>query len=159
MGEGAVVGALRMGYFCLQVKDHPVIQTLLQLRNAAGAPLARTHAHTQLRARTRRPQTAPARHATCPETRREIWMPTLNVWYAQYSQYPTVPEGAETTPKQHRQAISSLRFCAGTTLEKLRPVDSKLKYQVSPSRASHVRLLECAKGLADRTMHACGLGL
>jgi hypothetical protein len=115
VGEGAVVGALRMGYVCLQVKDHPVIQTLLQLRNAAGAPLARTHAHTQLRARTRRPQTAPARHATCPETRREIWMPTLNVWYAryaQYSQYPTVPEGAETTQKQHRQAMSSLRFCA-----------------------------------------------
>ncbi len=51
MGEGAVVGALRMGYFCLQVKDHPVIQTLLQLRNAAGAPLARTqHTHTLARA-------------------------------------------------------------------------------------------------------------
>jgi hypothetical protein len=51
VGEGAVVGALRMGYVCLQVKDHPVIQTLLQLRNAAGAPLARTHAHTHTCAR------------------------------------------------------------------------------------------------------------
>ncbi len=67
-------------------------------------------------------------------------MPALNVWYAQY---PTVPEGAETTQKQHRQAIFVFAvLCSGTTLEKLRPVDSKLKYQVSPSRASHVGLLE-----------------
>jgi hypothetical protein len=62
----------------------------------------------------------------------------------------------ETAPAGH---VVFAVLCSGTTLEKLRPVDSKLKYQVSPSRASHVRLLECAKGLADRTMHACGLGL
>ncbi len=76
-------------------------------------------------------------------------MPTLNVWYAryaQYSQYPTVPECAETTQKPHRQATFVFAvLCSGTTLEKLRPVDSKLKYQVGqtlPMRASHVGLLE-----------------
>jgi len=50
VGEGAVVGALRMGYVCLQVKDHPVIQTLLQLRNAAGAPWRARNTHSIARA-------------------------------------------------------------------------------------------------------------
>ena len=152
MGEGAVVGALRMGYVCLQVKDHPVIQTLLQLRNAAGAPLARTHTHTHLRAHTPTTTTdsaCAARHLS-GDPARNLWMPTLNVWYAQYSQYPTVPEGAETTQKKHRQAMSSLRFCAQARRSRSfgRWTASSSTRSAPPMLATWACWSECAKGRA-----------
>jgi len=66
---------------CVWVRGYPVIQTLLQLRNAAGAPLARAHAHTHLRAHTpttTTDSTCAARHLS-RDPARNLWMPTLTV--------------------------------------------------------------------------------